>query len=475
MPCASRGPYSCDRGFTDKLASMFEDADEKTLAAIETWKEKPAKHQPDYDDPVDLEAVIGHLRALPPLVFAGEADQLKEQIAAAQRGEAFVLFGGDCAESFEKTTANRIRAKVRTMLQMAAVLTYGASVPVVKIGRMAGQYSKPRSNATETRDGVTLPSDLGDSINGFDFTAQSRRHDPQRLNEAYLYSVATLNLIRAFTKGGFADLGEVHSWNRGFMANPAYEKYENVAREIDRAIRFMKAAGVDMNQRDLTETDFYCSHEALVLPYEHAMTRIDSRTKLPYLTSAHFLWIGERTRGLDEAHVEMLSHVRNPIGVKLGPNASAEDAVALIDKLNPDGEPGRLTFITRMGAAKIEEKLPALVEAVSADGRPVCWVSDPMHGNTIKASNGIKTRRLDDITSEIRSFFRVHNQLGTHPGGIHLELTGDDVTEILGGSEEIFEETLANNYESLVDPRLNHQQSLELAFQVAQMLRGIRL
>ncbi|KMY22874.1 class II 3-deoxy-7-phosphoheptulonate synthase [Actinobaculum suis] len=454
---------------------MFEDADNNAIAELSAWKNKPAKHQPDYDDPEELAGVIAHLRKLPPLVFAGEADELKEQIARAQKGQAFVLFGGDCAESFEKTTAERIRAKVRTILQMSAILTYGASVPVVKIGRMAGQYSKPRSNPMETRGDVTLPSYLGDSINGYDFTPESRRHDPQRLIESYLYSVATLNLMRAFTKGGFADLSEVHSWNKGFMANPAYEKYETVAKEIDRAMRFMEAAGVDMKQRDLTETDLYSSHEALVLPFEHAMTRIDSRTKQPYMTSAHFLWIGERTRGLDEAHVELLSHVRNPIGVKLGPEATPEDAIALIDALNPEGEPGRLTFITRMGAANIVERMPRVVEAVRADGRPVTWVSDPMHGNTITASNGIKTRRFDDIMTEIRGFFAVHEKLGTHPGGIHLEMTGDDVTEILGGSEEIVEETLGDNYESLVDPRLNHQQSLEVAFQVADMLRDVRL
>lgn len=450
---------------------MFNDADEQTLASILAWRDLPAKHQPDWPDKAELERLMAYLRTLPPLVFAGEADKLKQEMAAAGRGQAFVLMGGDCAESFADSSADRIRARIRTILQMAAVLTYAASVPVVKIGRMAGQFAKPRSNPFETRDGVTLPSYMGDAVNGHEFTREARTPDPHRLIEAYQRSVSTLNLVRAFTTGGFADLAKVHEWNKGFMANPAYAKYEAMAGEIDRAMCFMKAAGVSTDS--FRTVDLYSSHEALLLPYEEAMTRIDSRTGTPYNTSAHFLWIGERTRDIGGAHVEMLSHVRNPIGVKLGPRTTVADAIALIDKLNPEGEPGRLTFITRMGADKIRDCLPPLVEGVARDGRPITWVTDPMHGNTITAKNGLKTRRLSDIMREIQGFFAVHQELGTHPGGIHVELTGDDVTEVLGGSEEVVEDTLEERYETLVDPRLNHQQSLEMAFLVAEQLRDI--
>lgn len=406
---------------------------------------------------------------MPPLVFAGEADTLKSLVAKAGRGEAFILQGGDCAESFvDSTSATRIRAKIQTILQMAVVLTYGASVPVVKIGRMAGQYAKPRSNPFETRDGRELPSYMGDAVNGYEFTEGSRIPDPARLMEAYHRSATTLNLIRAFTGGGFADMSKVHEWNKGFTENPAYKAYEKVAREIDRALRFMTAAGVDA--RALRTVDMYSSHEALILPYEDAMTRIDTRTGEPYNTSAHFLWIGERTRDLDGAHVEMLSQVRNPIGVKLGPTSSAEDVRGLIAKLNPDNEEGRLTFITRMGADKITEFLPPIIESVIAEGAHVTWMTDPMHGNTITSSNGFKTRRMEDVVDEVRGFFDVHRELGTIPGGIHIELTGDSVTEVLGGAEQLSEDLLAERYETLVDPRLNQQQSLELAFLVAEML-----
>ncbi len=452
---------------------MFDAADEETLAAIRAWRSFPAKHQPAWPDAAELDRAVEYLRTLPPLTFAGEADKLKNEIAGAAHGQAFVLMGGDCAESFAESKADRIRAKIRTVLQMAVVLTYGASVPVVKIGRMAGQYAKPRSKPTETRDGVELPSYMGDAVNGHEFTATARTPDPYRLIEAYQRSVATLNLIRAFTTGGFADLSKVHEWNKGFVRNPAYARYEQVAGEIDRAMRFMRAARV--SSESFRTVDFYSSHEALLLPYEEALIRVDSRTREPYACSAHFLWIGERTRDINGAHVEMLSHVRNPIGVKLGPTTTPDDVIALMDKLNPAGEDGRLTFITRMGAQLITDRLPALVEAVRADGRPVTWVTDPMHGNTITAANGLKTRRLTDILAEIQGFFLVHQELGTHPGGIHVELTGDDVTEVLGGSEEILEDTLEERYETLVDPRLNHQQSLEMAFLLAEMLRDIHI
>lgn len=436
--------------------------------SLGNWREREAKHQPVYPDRGELDRTLDYLRTLPPLVFAGEVDHLKQEIADAGRGEAFILQGGDCAESFATSTADRIRAKVRTILQMAVVLTYSGSVPVVKIGRIAGQYAKPRSKPTETRDGVELPSYLGDAVNGYEFTPEARTPDPHRLVEMYQHSVSSLNLIRAFTGGGFADLNRVHEWNKGFSENPAYHRYNALANEIDGAMRFMRAAGV--SGEALRTVDFYSSHEALLLEYEEAMTRIDSLSGDVYNTAAHFLWIGERTRDPEGAHVEMLSHVKNPIGVKLGPTTTADDVKRLMDRLNPNGEPGRLTFVTRMGASTIREALPAVIEAVQADGRPVTWISDPMHGNTITAS-GYKTRRLDDVLDEIRGFFEVHYSLGTIPGGIHIELTGDDVTEVLGGSEEIAEANLGDRYETLVDPRLNHQQSLELAFLVSEILR----
>ncbi len=444
-----------------------------SIEALSSWRALPAEHQPQWPDEDRLNSVVDYLRTLPPLVFAGETDQLLQKMAAASHGRAFVLMGGDCAESFAESTADRIRAKIRTILQMAVVLTYGSSVPVVKIGRMAGQYSKPRSSPTEIQNGRELPSYFGDAVNGYEFTAESREPDPRRLIEAYQRSVATLNLIRAFTQGGFADLSKVHEWNQGFVANPAYARYEAVATEIDRAMRFMKAAGVD--DESLRAVDFYSAHEALILPYEDSLTRIDSRTGRLYNCSAHFLWIGERTRQIGGAHVDMLSKAANPIGVKLGPTATPSEVIALMDKLNPDGVAGRLTFISRMGANMVGECLPALVEAVRKDGRPVTWVTDPMHGNTISVSNGMKTRRLGDILTEIKGFFAVHEELGTHPGGIHVELTGDDVTEVLGGAEEVVEDTLGERYRTLVDPRLNHQQSLEMAFLVAEMLRDVHL
>lgn len=409
------------------------------------------------------------LAALPPLVFAGEADALRAQLAAAGRGEAFLLQGGDCAETFAESTADNIRGKIMTILQMAVVLTYGASLPVIKMGRMAGQYAKPRSADTETRDGVTLPAFRGDIINGFPFTVQDRTPDPHRLLDAYHTASSTLNLIRAFTTGGFASLMRVHEWNRGFTANPAYARYEETAAQIDRAIRFMVACGADFDA--LRTVDFYASHEGLLLDYEQPLTRIDSRTGLPYDCSAHFLWIGERTRQLDGAHVDYFSRVQNPVGVKLGPTTTAEDALALLERLDPSGEPGKVTFITRMGAGRIREVLPALVEGVTASGRPVTWVCDPMHGNTITSATGYKTRRFGDVMDEVTGFFEVHHALGTVPGGLHMELTGDDVTEVLGGTEEIDDEGLSRRYETVVDPRLNHQQSLELAFQVGDLLR----
>ncbi|CAM3261129.1 class II 3-deoxy-7-phosphoheptulonate synthase [Occultella aeris] len=444
--------------------------DPAVLAGLDTFRDLEAKQQPSWPDAQALADVTAKLSSVPPLVFAGEADNLRERLGAASRGEAFLLQGGDCAETFSELTADNIRDKIKTILQMAVILTYGASLPIIKMGRMAGQYAKPRSSDAETRDGVTLPAYRGDIVNGFEFSESARIPDPNRLLDAYHNSATTLNLIRAFTQGGFADLRRVHEWNRGFMANRAYAQYDTFAAEIDRAIRFMHAAGADFEA--LRTVDFFSSHEGLLLDYERPLTRIDSRTGLPYDCSAHFLWIGERTRQLDGAHVDYFSRVRNPIGVKLGPTSTGDDALALMDKLNPDGEAGRLTFITRMGAGKVRDLLPALVERVRADGRPVVWVCDPMHGNGFTSESGYKTRRFSDVIDEVRGFFEVHAALGTVPGGLHVELTGSDVTEVLGGSEEIDDLALARRYETLVDPRLNHQQSLEMAFLVAEMLRG---
>ncbi|CAM2882451.1 class II 3-deoxy-7-phosphoheptulonate synthase [Actinomyces slackii] len=434
------------------------------------WRDRPASQQPSYPDPAALAAVSSDLRSRPPLVFAGEVDALRDLMAKATTGGAFVLTGGDCAESFTDNTATNIRLKIQTILQMAAVLTYGASTPVIKIGRIAGQYTKPRSADEETRDGVTLPSYRGDSVNSHAFTPEARTADPSRMLDAYLRAGTTLNLIRAFTMGGYADLREVHSWNRGFTANPAYKRFESFAEEIDRAMRFMEAAGVDFEA--LRQVDFYAAHEALLLEYEDAMIREDSRTGRLYDTSAHMLWIGERTRDPEDAHVALLEGVHNPVGVKIGPTTTPDEIRGLMDHLNPEGDPGRLSLITRMGADRIREVLPPLIEAVRADGRPVTWIADPMHGNTITAAGGYKTRRFETIMDEIRGFFEVHRSLGTVPGGIHVELTGDDVTECLGGGEPIDEEALGRRYETLVDPRLNHQQSLEVAFEVAEMLKG---
>lgn len=438
------------------------------LEGLDNYRNLVAAQQPTWPDQAVLEEVRQTLAKYPPLVFAGEVDILKDRIAQAAQGKAFLLQGGDCAETFVDATADRIRNRVKTLLQMAVVLTYGASMPVIKMGRMAGQFAKPRSSDTETREGLTLPAYRGDAVNGYDFTEESRNPDPKRLLQAYNTSSSTLNLIRAFTMGGFADLRSVHEWNKGFIDNPANSRYETMAKDIDRAIKFMAACGANFNE--LRTTEFYTSHEGLLFDYERPMTRIDSRTGTPYDTSAHFIWIGERTRQLDGAHVDFLSRVRNPLGVKLGPNTSVDDVMALIEKLDANHEPGRLTFITRMGAGKIREALPKLVEAVRDAGFTPLWITDPMHGNGITTANGYKSRRFDDVMNEVRGFFEVHRDLGTFPGGVHVELTGDDVAECLGGSEHIDEITLESRYESLCDPRLNHSQSLELAFLVAEEL-----
>ncbi len=435
---------------------------------LDAWRALPAAQQPDWPDPARLGDVIAELDTQPPLVFAGECDQLKDRLAAVARGEAFVLHGGDCAELFKASTPDSVRGKLETLLQMALVLTYAASVPVVKIGRMAGQFAKPRSSPTESRNGVELPAYRGDAVNGLEFTPEARRPDPARLLQAYHWAAVTLNLCRAFAGGGYADLHQAHAWNQDFVAgSPAGRRYERLAGEIDRALAFMNACGVD--PEELHGVEFYSSHEALLLEYERALTRIDRRTGLPYDVSAHLVWIGERTRQLDGAHVAFCRQIRNPIAVKLGPTVTPDEPVALIERLDPDGEPGRLTLISRMGADRIRDVLPPVIEAVAERGATVAWVCDPMHGNTFETTGGHKTRRFDDVLDEVAGFFEVHQALGTHPGGIHVEFTGDDVTECIGGGHEVGEDDLHHRYETACDPRLNRRQALDLAFTVAEM------
>ena len=433
-----------------------------------------AAQQPAYADADEVAHVLAELRHRPPLVFAGECDDLRGKIADVAAGRSFLLQGGDCAETFESVTAANIRGKLRVLLSMAVVLTYAAQVPVLKVGRIAGQYAKPRSRDTETRGGTTLPAYRGDAVNALPFEADARRPDPRRLIEVYNHSAATLNLLRAFVKGGFADLRAVHTWNSDFVRNSnVEERYESLAAEIERALAFMVACGVDSDT--FRTVDFYSSHEALLLEYEHALTRIDSRTDTPYNTSAHMVWIGERTRQLEGAHVEYLRHLRNPIGMKLGPSVTPSQAVELAERLDPNQEPGRLTVITRMGAEKVRDVLPPIIEAVEDSGRKVAWVCDPMHGNTFETSLGYKTRAFDQVADELNGYFDVHQELGTWPGGVHIELTGDDVTECVGGVGEILEADLSNRYETACDPRLNRNQSLELAFMVAERLTDGRI
>ena len=443
----------------------------------QSWRHKPISQVPAYPDAEKLAAVEAQLAKFPPLVFAGEARELKTHLGEVARGDAFLLQGGDCAESFAEHGADHIRDFFRVFLQMAVVLTHGASKPVLKVGRIAGQFAKPRSSDTETIDGVTLPSYRGDIINDIAFTEAARLPDPDRLLLAYRQSAATLNLLRAFASGGYADLTRVHEWTMGFMKDTsAYPRFEELANKIDDAIDFMRALGLTPdNTPSLRETKFYTSHEALLLGYEEALTRRDSITGDYYATSGHMLWIGDRTRQPDAAHVEYFSGIKNPIGIKCGPSLSTDDLLKLLGKLNPGNEPGRITLIGRFGAEKVEEHLPRLVEAVQTAGATVVWCSDPMHGNTVKASSGYKTRPFDRIMSEVQSFFAVHRALGTYAGGIHIEMTGDDVTECTGGGvAAITEAGLQDRYHTYCDPRLNASQALELAFLVAEEVRAQR-
>jgi 3-deoxy-7-phosphoheptulonate synthase len=439
-----------------------------------SWRKFPAAQQPDWPDADALKKAEARLSSLPPLVFAGEARHLTRSLAEVANGQAFLLQAGDCAESFVDFSADSIRDKLKIILQMAVALTYAAGVPVVKVGRIAGQFAKPRTADTETVGDVALASFRGHMVNDDAFDAEARRPDPERLIAAYQQSASTLNLLRAFTKGGFADLSQVHQWNQQFVASSTEgQRYERIASEIDRAMRFMAACGIDLGAEEgLHQVDFFTCHEALILPYEECLTRVDSLTGDPYDCSAHMVWVGDRTRQLDGAHIEFFRGICNPVGCKIGPTCTPGELAALCERLNPDRLPGRLTLIIRLGADKVEELLPPLVRAVEAEGHPVVWACDPMHGNTFTSAGGRKTRKFDDILSELRTFFAVHRDEGTWPGGLHIELTGDDVTECLGGAEEILEGDLGVRYTTTCDPRLNGRQSLDLAFQVAEFLRS---
>ncbi len=439
------------------------------------WRSKPRVQMPDYSDKAALAEVEARLAKYPPLVFAGEVRRLKSALADAAEGRAFLLQGGDCAESFAEFSADNIRDTFKVMLQMAMVLTYGAKVPVIKVGRMAGQFAKPRSAPTERRGDQELPSYRGDIINELDFTPEARIPDPKRMLQAYTQAAATLNLLRAFSTGGYADVHQVHSWTLGFTRGENAARYRDMAARISDTLDFMRAAGVDSSRAHTLQTvDFYTSHEALLLEYEEALCRIDSTTGLPVAGSGHLLWIGDRTRQPDGAHVEFLRGVQNPIGVKCGPSMTTEDLKILLSRLNPDNEPGRLALITRFGAGSVGEHLPRLIRTVREEGANVLWSCDPMHGNTIKSSSGFKTRPFDSVLREVREFFAIHKAEGTVPGGVHFEMTGQDVTECTGGVRAVTEEDLSARYHTACDPRLNASQSLELAFLVAEELSALR-
>ncbi len=439
-----------------------------------SWRTHPVVQQPAWPDDVQLKQVLEALAERPPLVFAGEVRTLTNELAQVAEGNGFLLQAGDCAESFGQFSADKVRDQIKVILQMSVALTYSTGLPTLKVGRIAGQYAKPRSSDTETRDGVTLDSFRGDIVNGFDFTAAARRPDAQRLMHAYEQAAATHHLLRSFTKGGFADLSQVHRWNLEFVGTTREgERYEQLSTEIDRALRFMAACGIDLAQeRTLHEVDIYTSHEALILGYEEALTRVDAISADWYDTSAHMLWIGERTRQLDGAHVHFLAGVENPIGVKLGPSASPDDAVALCRQLDPDQQPGRLTLVSRMGAGKVRDLLAPIVAAVRDSGHPVVWACDPMHGNTYQHESGYKTRHFDSVMDELSGFFSVCHDADVWPGGVHIELTGDDVTECLGGGDEVTAADLDNRYETLCDPRLNARQALDLAFRLSELMRA---
>ncbi len=438
-----------------------------------SWRSKPAKHMPIYKDANDLNKSIEKIRKFPPLVFAGEARSLKSKLANVADGKAFLLQGGDCAESFEDFHPDNIKNSFKVILQMAVVLTFGASCPVVKVGRIAGQFAKPRSSDKETIDGIELESYKGDIINGIDFTKEDRSPDPKRLIQAYNQSASTLNLLRAFSQGGYANLNKIHQWNLNFVEEENANKFSQIADRIDECLAFMKACGInDNNVSQIYETEFFTSHEALLLEYEEALTRIDSTTGNWYDVSAHMLWVGDRTRQLDGAHIEFVRGIENPVGIKVGPTSDPAELLKIIDYINPDNEAGKVTLICRMGADKIDNHLPAIIKKIQSEGKIVVWACDPMHGNTIKSESGFKTRPFEYIMNEVRNYMKIHKDKGTFPGGIHVEMTGKNVTECVGGAISIRDEDLSSRYHTHCDPRLNADQALELAFLVADELRS---
>eukprot|EP01038_Epipyxis_sp_PR26KG_P013874 gene13874-18607_t len=438
-----------------------------------SWRSLPIKQPPNYPDPKKTDDVVSRLSKCSPLVFAGEVRTLQEELAKASLGQGFVLMGGDCAESFNEFSVNHIRDTFRVLMQMSLVMCFGGATPVIKIGRMAGQFAKPRSEPDEVRDGVALPSYRGDIINGEEFSLEARTHNPERMMDAYHQSAQTLNLLRAFAMGGYADISRLHAWNLDFVENlPAGSRYREMCDKVDESLRFMKAIGVDVRTQQFTQTNFYTAHECLLLPYEQALTRQDSITERWYDCSAHMLWVGERTRQLDHAHLHFVTGVGNPIGVKISDKATPQELLELLNIINPDNIPGRVVIIVRMGAEKLREKLPTLIRAVQREGRVVLWCSDPVHGNTIKTDSGYKTRPFEKIRDELRAFFDVHAEMGTHPGGVHLEMTGEDVTECIGGNIDTVQiSDLGKRYVTQCDPRLNGNQALELSFLIAERMR----
>lgn len=438
-----------------------------------SWKEKTCAQPPNYRNEEEYDDAIDKLEKCSPLVFAGEVRSLHEQLARACSGQGFLLMGGDCAEAFNEFNVDHVRDSFRVLLQMALVLTFGSAMPIIKVGRMAGQFAKPRSEPDETRDGVTLPSYRGDIINKEEFTEEARRHNPYNMVEAYQQSAQTLNILRAFSTGGYADISRLHAWNLDFVEQTDEgSRYRTFATKVDESLRFIKAIGVDTGNPSFTKTDFFTAHECLLLPYEQALTRKDSTTGRWYDCSAHMLWVGERTRQLDGAHLEFCRGINNPLGVKISDKCTPDELITILDTMNPSNIPGRVTIVVRMGAEKLRKNLPGLIRAVQREGKSVLWISDPVHGNTRKTENGFKTRDFEKIRDELRAFFDVHDEMGSHPGGVHLEMTGEDVTECVGGLSDVTEDTLPDRYNTYCDPRLNGAQALELAFLIAERMRS---
>jgi len=457
---------------TSSSSSLTSSSGDNNAWSPTSWKSKTVAQPPTYENEKEFDDAVDKLERCSPLVFAGEVRTMHEQLARACSGQGFLLMGGDCAESFTEFNVDHIRDSFRVLLQMALVMTFGSAMPIIKVGRMAGQFAKPRSEPDEVRDGVTLPSYRGDIINGEEFTPESRRHNPDNMVDAYHQSAQTLNILRAFSTGGYADMSRLHAWNLDFVEKTEEgSRYRTFATKVDESLRFMKAIGVDTASPAFTKTEFFTAHECLLLPYEQALTRLDSTSGRWYDCSAHMLWVGERTRQLDGAHLEFVRGVNNPLGVKISDKCAPEELLEIIDTMNPTNIPGRLTIIVRMGAEKLRKNLPGLIRAVQREGKSVLWISDPVHGNTRKTKNGFKTRDFDRIRDELRAFFDVHDEMGSHPGGVHLEMTGEDVTECVGGMSDVTEATLPDRYNTYCDPRMNGAQALELAFLIAERMR----